>query len=173
MSDRQRIGALLLVVILLFAGRLLWNRLFVEEPTIATAPQLYTVYFSSGNKTYLMPEYRFGEGTISQRLDALVSGPQHPNLAPLLPQGTRVISYEESADLLYVNFSEDLLLHHSGGSIGELITIYGIVNTLTEIESVKRVQILVAGKMVSTIAGHVDISNPLVRDWSLIGSQKL
>ena len=43
-----------------------------------------------------------------------------------------------------------------------------IVNTLTEFAAVERVQILVEGKKVNTLFGHVDISEPLGRSVAII-----
>ena len=57
---------------------------------------------------------------------------------------------------------------HPGGSLTELLTVQAIVNAVTaNLPAVQRVQILVDGKEVDTIAGHVDIRQPLVRDTSL------
>ena len=44
------------------------------------------------------------------------------------------------------------------------MTVYSIVNTLTEISQIKGVQILVEGNEKKTLIGHVDISMPLLRD---------
>ena len=51
---------------------------------------------------------------------------------------------------------------HPGGSLTELLTVQAIVNAVTaNLPAVQRVQILVDGKEVDTIAGHVDIRQPL------------
>ena len=43
-----------------------------------------------------------------------------------------------------------------------------IVDTLTEFSEVKKVQILVEGKAVDTIAGHMDTEKPLSRMTGLL-----
>jgi spore germination protein GerM len=65
-------------------------------------------------------------------------------------------------DTLVLDFSRELQTNHSGGSAGELLTVYSIVNTLAEnIHGISRVQILVEGNEVETLAGHLDLREPL------------
>jgi len=44
------------------------------------------------------------------------------------------------------------------------MTVYSIVNTLTEIPPIRGVQILVEGNETKSLVGHIDISMPLLRD---------
>jgi hypothetical protein len=61
-----------------------------------------------------------------------------------------------------VNFSKELSLNHPGGSAAELNTVYSIVNTLTfNFPVINQVQILIDGKKMKTLKGHIDISSPL------------
>ena len=55
-----------------------------------------------------------------------------------------------------------------GGSTGELLAVYSLVNTLTQLPQVAAVQILVEGEVVDSLFGHVDVSSPLVADPSLV-----
>ena len=58
---------------------------------------------------------------------------------------------------------------HPGGSLTELLTVYAIVNAVTaNLPAIQRVQLLVDGQEVDTIAGHVDVRRPLTRDTSLV-----
>ena len=50
----------------------------------------------------------------------------------------------------------------------EILTVGAIVNTLTEFPDVEKVQILVEGKKVSTLFGHLDVSDPLSRSPGII-----
>lgn len=45
---------------------------------------------------------------------------------------------------------------------------YAITNTLTEFPEIKKVQILVEGKKVITLSGHMDLEDPLTRNKSLL-----
>ncbi len=58
---------------------------------------------------------------------------------------------------------------HPGGSLDELLTIYTIVNALTmNLPAVTSVQVLVDGKEVDTLAGHVDLRRPLTKNVSWV-----
>jgi hypothetical protein len=68
----------------------------------------------------------------------------------------------------FVDLSGDVVAKHTGGSLDELFTVYTIVNALTvNLPAVQRVQILVDGKEVDTLAGHVDLRHPLAKslEW--------
>jgi len=57
---------------------------------------------------------------------------------------------------------------HPGGSAGELITVYSVVNTLTELPGVKEVRWLIDGQAVESLAGHLDLSRPVARSDEII-----
>jgi hypothetical protein len=58
---------------------------------------------------------------------------------------------------------------HPGGSLTELLTVQAIVHAVTaNLPAVQRVQILIGGKEVDTLAGHVDIRRPLIADDALL-----
>jgi hypothetical protein len=70
----------------------------------------------------------------------------------------------------FVDLSPNVSSAHPGGSLTELLTIYAIVNAITaNLPAVRQVQILVDGREVDTIAGHVDIRRPLTQELSLVG----
>ena len=61
---------------------------------------------------------------------------------------------------------------HPGGSLNELLTVYALVNAVTaNLPAVKRVQILVDGKEVDTLAGHVDLRRPLAGNEGLVRTE--
>ena len=92
-----------------------------------------------------------------------------PLLAPL-PPGTslRGVFVTEGGDA-YVDLSREATAAHTGGSLDELFSVYAIVNTLTvNLPAITRVQILVDGREVDSLAGHIDLRGPLPRSdrWS-------
>ena len=65
----------------------------------------------------------------------------------------------------YVDLSAEVTSKHPGGSLDEIFTVYTIVNALTvNLPAITRVQILVDGKEVDTLAGHVDLRHPLQKN---------
>ncbi len=54
-------------------------------------------------------------------------------------------------ELLYIDFSSEIIEDHPGGSTGELLTIYFIVMTLTSFLILDKVQFLVDGNSGETL----------------------
>ena len=84
-------------------------------------------------------------------------------LASAVPDGTtlRAIFVTAQGDA-FVDLSREVSIGHPGGSLEELFTVYAIVNALTmNVPDITAVQILVEGREVDTLAGHVDLRHPL------------
>jgi hypothetical protein len=101
-------------------------------------------------------------------VEELVRGPTG-GLLPTLPPQTRVLEvFVTARGVAYVNLSGEAT-GVPGGSRSELLTVYSVVNSLvTNFPAVSRVQILVEDRMVSSFAGHVDLSRPLPADMTLV-----
>jgi spore germination protein GerM len=92
-----------------------------------------------------------------------------PPQVSAIPAGVtlREVFITERGDA-FVDLSGDISARHSGGSLDEILTVYTLVNALTvNLPAIQRVQILVDGKEVDTLAGHVDLRHPLAKslDW--------
>ena len=96
-----------------------------------------------------------------------------PVAAPLVsavPAGTllRALFLTENGQA-YVDLSRDVVTAHPGGSLNEMLTIYTIVHALTfNLPAVTSVQLLVDGKEVDTLAGHVDLRGPLTKNLAWV-----
>ena len=85
-----------------------------------------------------------------------------------MPIGTKVLSLKiDKNGTAYADFSKELA-KKGQGSYGEMMLCYAITNTLTEFKEIKRVQILVEGKKVITLSGHMDVEDPLERNKTLL-----
>jgi spore germination protein GerM len=98
-----------------------------------------------------------------------------PPLVSAIPAETKLrdVFVTERGDA-FVDLSGEAVSKHSGGSLDEIFTVYTIVNALTvNLPAIQRVQILVDGKEVDTLAGHVDLRHPLVKslDWVVHDTQ--
>jgi len=133
------------------------------------------LYFSDSQAMYLVPEKRKIPQTPSlarQVVVELIKGPENSDLYPTIPEGTQTNEIYIVDDIAYIDLSEEIFKNHPGGSSGELMTVYSIVNTLTEIPPIRGVQILVGGNETKSLAGHIDISMPLLRDENWIKLEK-
>ena len=69
----------------------------------------------------------------------------------------------------FVDLDATVRTKHPGGSMNELFTVYTIVNAITtNLPDVQSVQMLIDGREVDTLAGHVDLRRPLRKNESLI-----
>ncbi len=101
-------------------------------------------------------------------VEELVKGSQAGLGGPLAPE-TRVIDTFVNGGVAYVDLSGEASKKHPGGSKGELLSVYAVVNSLTaNFPAIKRVQILVDDRQAATLAGHVDLTRPLTSDLTLL-----
>jgi len=102
---------------------------------------------------------------IKQLIEELIRGP-YGVLVRTIPEGTKLNSvYLLSDGTLVVDFSREIQTLHTGGTTGEILTVYSIVNSLAmNFPQVETVQILIDGDEVETLVGHLDLEQPLTRD---------
>jgi spore germination protein GerM len=139
-----------------------------QAPATAERKITATLYYISEDGLSLQAvkrEVPFGEPVVEQArhiVEAQLGPAPSPLLAPV-PAGTvlRALFLTERGDA-FVDLSADVTTKHPGGSLDELFTVYAIVDALTvNLPAITRVQLLVEGKEVDTIAGHVDVRHPL------------
>ena len=69
-----------------------------------------------------------------------------------------------SQGMAYVDFSRELVRNHPGGSSAEELTVYSLSNTLiANFPAIKMVKILVEGREIPSLAGHLDLTIPYGR----------
>jgi hypothetical protein len=133
------------------------------------------LYYLSADGTRLTAVERevvYGEGPAAQA-QLIINAQLAPVAAPLVsavPAGTTLRAlYLNAKGEAYVDLSRDVVTGHTGGSLDELLTIYTVVNALTaNLPAVRSVQVLVDGKEVDTLAGHVDLRRPLAKNLALV-----
>jgi spore germination protein GerM len=133
------------------------------------SPDRITVhlYFSDSENTFLISEERSLSAQNSpealgfQIMKALLEGPKQV-LERSIPEGTLLRGfYLLQNRTAVVDLSREIQEGHPGGAKSELMTIYSMVNTLIlNIPEIETVKILVEGKEVPTLAGHVDLRFP-------------
>ena len=83
-------------------------------------------------------------------LNELIKGPSNTNLNPVLSSDTSVISVQTTDGTCFINFNSNFISRNSGTPDKEDTALYAIVNSLTELDSVNSVQILIDGKKISS-----------------------
>jgi germination protein M len=135
-----------------------------------------TLFYGSADGQFLVPvhrEVRFGEGPVEQGREIVLAQLQQPAPSPLvspIPPGTTLRRfYVTDRGDAFVDLGPEIISSHPGGSIAELFTVYAIVNAVTaNLPAITRVQILLDGREVDTLAGHIDLRRPLQRNDTLV-----
>ena len=163
----------------------------VEEPVASTAatpapatqpsaPRIKAhLFYVSDDGSRLKPEERevpFGESTAEQARH-IVEAELEPAPAPLLsaiPEGTTLKDlFIGDQGEVFVDLSAEISKNHPGGSLDEILTVYAIVDALTDnLPAVTAVQILIDGREVDTLAGHVDLRRPLRKNLTWVEAPK-
>jgi spore germination protein GerM len=132
------------------------------------------LYYVSDDGTRLTPiesDVMYAERTAEQArhiVEAQLAAAPSP-LVSAVPTGTTLRALFVTGDgAAFVDLNGAVAAAHPGGSLSELLTIYTLVQALTtNIPAITSVQLLVDGREVDTLAGHIDIKRPLARadEW--------
>lgn len=138
-----------------------------------------TLFYVSDDGLTLVPTSRdvlYGATQVEQvrrLVEAQIADAPEGVVSPI-PAGTTVRTvFITDAREAYVDLGGGIRSAHPGGSLGEALTVYAIVNAVTvNLPEVTAVQILVEGSEVDSLRGHIDLRAPLARaaDWIQKGS---
>jgi spore germination protein GerM len=178
-------GVVLLFVMFMWLPR--WTTRATTTATVGAAAPAPVAAPASGRKikarlfyvaedgtklTSVERDVAYGEGPVEQARE-IISAQIAPVVEPLVsavPPGTtlRAVFITEGGEA-YVDLSRDVVSAHPGGTLGELLTVYTLVNALTEnLPVVTAVQVLVDGKEVETLSGHIDLRRPLAKNLTWV-----
>ena len=102
-------------------------------------------------------------------VNLLIAGPKNESLKSTIPVDTKILKIELKGDIVYIDFSSEFIDNHEGGLEAENATVYSIVNTLTELNEVNGVKILINGKENQTFKDKIiSLKDPFSRNESLI-----
>lgn len=107
-----------------------------------------------GAETQVLALYE-GQTRVNAVLEALARGPENEELSALLPEGFAVLSARVEEGVCYLNLS-------AGADLGASppLALSSLVSSLCSLDSVERVQFVVDGEIVPTLAG-VAVDEPL------------
>ena len=167
---------------LLFAGvpRLVDKR--PARPPAATPPpappgkkikaKLFYVSDDGMKLTSTEREIAYGEGTIEQAREIILAqiAPSVEPLVSAIPPGTTLRAiFVTPQGGAYVDLSGEVSRAHPGGTQNEMLTVYTIVDALaSNLPAISSVQILVDGKEVDTLAGHLDLRRPFPKNLDIV-----
>ena len=120
-------------------------------------------------------EAPFGDGNIEQAkriIEVALAPPPEPYLSSI-PTGTTLKNlFITDKGEAYVDLSPEVQKNHPGGTTNEILTVYALVDTLTaNLPAITGVQLLIDGKEIDTLAGHLDLRRPLEQNLTYANRQ--
>jgi germination protein M len=166
MNEARRVQGMLGVLFVAIAALAIavgvWLRLTPAPPPTPPAPPREA-------RIYLPKVNAQGELTYESKPVAI----QNPNAAytevfetliresGVFPKGARLLGATIRDGMLQLNFSPELTQNFEGGSDDEAALVNAITSTAGSFPNIERVQILVDGKPVESLGGHIDLSHAL------------
>lgn len=147
---------------------------FVENPGKQINSSVETtlnLYFSNKEGTKLVKETRkvhYSTNIPMEKLvmEQLIEGPKKAGMMATVPSGTKIISVSVVDGVCYVNLSDSF--RNQNAEVSEEIVLYSIVNSLSELQGVSKVQILINGSTDGDIRYNYDLSKLYERDLKYI-----
>ncbi len=133
--------------------------------------QNIVLYFSDG--TNLVEEERSIQVKQSQTLEyqiveQLILGPYNSELQAVIPAETKIRDIKTEEDICYVNLSGEFISKTAGDNNNNLLSVYSIVNSLTSLDNVNKVQFLIDGEKIAEIPGQPDFSKTYEKNEEII-----
>ena len=131
---------------------------------------IVSLYYKNKDTKELMPEGRvidskeLLENPYKKLVELLTEAPKNDKLESVIPEGTKVNNAKIEGDIVYLDLSKEFIENHAGGQEEESLTMYSIVNTLTELTEVNSIKILIDGKEDESFKdGKINFSEPFLK----------
>ena len=174
------IGGIVILLVLFFI--ILFNALFPPVDLDALKKkekQVAIIWFSDQQERFLVGEKRYifkeddAAAQAKEVIKALLDGSKNGNVNTF-PAGVSLRDVKiDGTGIAYVNFTKSLAKLHPGSSSTEMASINSLTNSLTEnVPQIKKVKILVEGKEINSIKGHISTSRPFLPDPGILAPMK-
>lgn len=130
-----------------------------------------TLYFADESGTRLVPvvENVVYSSNISMEklvIEQLLKGPERGDLKPTLSPDRKVSSITVKDGICYINFepsNQEIVTN-----VSEEVSVYSIVNSLSELRNVNKVQIMIDGKSDRMFRENISLENVIERNLDLV-----
>lgn len=134
------------------------------------------LYYPNDEMEFLLPEIRVVSKTNKKIEELVVSellkGTTKKSLKTIISSNVKLLSIEIIDGTAYVSFSSNIL-DREYSEREEAFVVYSIVNTLTSIQGVEKVQILIDGKSKDVLYKHYSIREPLKFSYLIVNNNYL
>jgi len=97
----------------------------------------------------------------------LINGPETEGAYPTLPKDTKILSVATRDNICYVKLNSKFLENNL--EVSDHIPIYSIVNSLSEVSNINKVQILINERKDAMFRDSISLNVPFERDLDYIG----
>jgi spore germination protein GerM len=145
--------------------------LFKEGLKLYNRPLKVDLYFISESGDKLVKETATIEQTLKNLpvavFELLANGPVNKDLNPVIPPGTELLWAKNDGEVCIMNLSDNFINEMTKDETVELLSVYAIVNSITGIEGIQYVKILINSKEYEKL-NFVKIKEPLAPDYTLL-----
>lgn len=147
---------------------------FVENPgkqINSSVETTLTLYFANADGTALVKETRnvhYSSNISMEKLimEQLIEGPKSTSRLGTIPAGTTLISVSQVDGVCYVNLSESF--RTQSATVPEEITLYSIVNSLSELPGVTKVQLAINGSTEGYVKYNFELAKMYEKNMDLV-----
>lgn len=178
MSRKRIVGVIILTFIFIFvtiAGYLYFSDIFSKDKVVRETVQdiqdtedlstlrIYYPYENSLQQEERKIQRRIGHIPIAEAtIEEFLKGPAVQQ-SSLMPKDVSLIGVYKGADMiLYVNLSDEFRRNFQGDALTEFLILKGLYESIiSNVEDIHDVKILIEGKEVETLGGHLYLLYPL------------
>lgn len=152
-----------------------------EEAAVLNEKVPVVLYFGNEQQNKLVKEIRYvdikeakkgAETLASAMVKELLKGPKAEGLTPLIAEGTTLRSpVMISERVAKVDFTKEFIDNHPGGKELAELTVYSIVNTLTEMKEIERVKITINGKETKNFKDNITLNSDFPRNDAVVNKE--
>ncbi len=142
-----------------------------DTSTSAMQRKVLTLYYASADGQKLIREKRTAYYSSNIALEKLVmeyllESPQTDGAQSAIPAETKILNIAVSDGICYVNLDSNFLA--TMDNVSSQVSVYAIVNSLTELPGISKVQISVEGEVENVLLNGTQLSNLYERNMDLV-----
>ncbi|MBE5959267.1 MAG: hypothetical protein E7254_10470 [Lachnospiraceae bacterium] len=132
----------------------------------------FTIYFANSQGTKLVPfkfnaDYGLNMSKEQFIINKLIEGPgEKQGYIRTLSENVNVVSVKTMDNICYVTFAENFLTEQV--TVPDELVIYSIVNSLSELSYIHKVQVIVIGEVGATYHGTISLADAFTRNLDYV-----
>lgn len=152
-----------------------------EEAAVLNEKVPVCLYFGDEQKNKLVKEIRYldideakkgASALASAIVKELLAGPKAKGLTAVIPEGVSLRSpVTIEGRVATVDLTREFIENHPGGKTLEELSVYSIVNSLTELKEIERVKIIINGKQTKNFKGNLTLDKEFPRNEAIINKE--